>query len=227
LFVCLIADNDFSPYYRSICKANADGSGVVRLTTGVRDDDSPDWSPDGSQIVFVRYGQIYTMNADGSGVALVPSSPSGVGSVAWRPVLGSRRVAYTIGSNTVGAGVHTRSLDSPAADTLVVAANLGCCTRYDVRSVDWSPAGDSLVFDIVLNGLRAVMVTANAAGAVPRTVVSWVTGPAMLATWTDQGLLFSAFRGGRYRLFLLKPDGTVGLIGRDDRDNFAPGMRRQ
>jgi dipeptidyl aminopeptidase/acylaminoacyl peptidase len=212
--------------YPNICKANADGSGVVRLTTGFASDYSPDWSPDGSQIVFVRSGQIYTMNADGSGVALVPSSPSGVASVAWQPVLGSRRVAYTIRSCGGSAGVHTRSLDSPANDTLLVSHAI-CGPRNDARRVDWSPAGDSLVFDVSVNYWDAIMVVANTAGAVPRTVVSWVTGLAREPAWTDQGLLFSAWRGQLYRLFLLKPDGTVGLLGRDDRDNFAPGMRRQ
>ncbi len=220
LFVCLNGS-----FYPNICKANADGSGVVRLTMGSSSDQSPDWSPDGSQIVFVREGLLYTMNADGTGVALVPSSPTGASSVAWQPVGGSRRVAYTIGSSGGSAGVHTRSLDSLANDTLVVGTPT-CCVRYDARWVDWSPAGDSLVFDIVLNGGRAVMVVGNAAGAQPRTVVSWVSGPAQHPAWTDQGLLFSALRGGLYRLFLLKPDGTVGRIGRDTRDNFAPGMRR-
>jgi hypothetical protein len=136
-------------------------------------------------------------------------------------------VAYTIGSNGVGAGVHTRSLDALASDTVVMAANASCCARYDTRWVDWSPGGDSLVFDVIWNGQRAIMVAANAAGAQPRTVVSWASGPAVHPAWTDQGLLLSAFRGGFYRLFLLKPDGTVGRIGRDTRDNFGPGMRRQ
>jgi hypothetical protein len=222
LFVCLDSSN-----LPNVCKANADGSGVVRLTSGSSVDQSPDWSPDGSQIVFVRGGQLYTMNPDGSGVALVPSSPTGVRSVAWQPVAGSRRVAYTIGGYGVSAGVHTRSLDSPADDLLVVGAP-SCCVRYDVRFVDWSPAGDWLVFDVLLNGNRVVMVAGNVAGAAPRTVASWVSGAVLHPAWTDQGLLFSAFWNGLYRLFLLKPDGTVGRIGRgDNRDNLAPGMLRQ
>jgi Tol biopolymer transport system component len=54
---------------------NADGSGVVRLATGVE----PAWSPDGSMIAFVTgalWGEgtgngIYSMSFDGSGVTAV------------------------------------------------------------------------------------------------------------------------------------------------------------
>ncbi|NIR36917.1 MAG: hypothetical protein GWN79_09475, partial [Actinobacteria bacterium] len=48
---------------------NADGTGVVRLTTDPSGDFDPDWSPDGSRIAFWsrRDGnpEIYVMNADG------------------------------------------------------------------------------------------------------------------------------------------------------------------
>lgn len=66
---------------------NADGSGIVRLTSG--GDSEAAWSPDGSKIVFMstRAGtsptnyQIYSMNADGSGiVTLTTEAPSHVDS---------------------------------------------------------------------------------------------------------------------------------------------------
>lgn len=63
-----------------ICVVNADGTGLVRLTTDLADDHRPSWRPDGSKIAFVtsRYGpdgngdpSIAVINADGSGVTAV------------------------------------------------------------------------------------------------------------------------------------------------------------
>ena len=46
---------------------DADGSNPVRLTTGNKVDERPDWSPDGSSITFSRNGKdIWSMDADGS-----------------------------------------------------------------------------------------------------------------------------------------------------------------
>jgi Tol biopolymer transport system component len=46
----------------------SDGSGLHRLTDAAGQDTSPSWSPDESQIVFVRDSDIYVMNSDGSNV---------------------------------------------------------------------------------------------------------------------------------------------------------------
>jgi TolB protein len=56
-----------------IYTVNGDGSDLTRLTAGM----DPDWSPDGSQVVFSRWSEpwgIYTINADGSGERLLFSS---------------------------------------------------------------------------------------------------------------------------------------------------------
>ena len=50
---------------------NADGSGVVLLTSRPDYAGKPSWSPDGSKIAFMHWDggyQIYVMNADGSGL---------------------------------------------------------------------------------------------------------------------------------------------------------------
>jgi hypothetical protein len=47
---------------------NADGSNPIRVTTDRVDRDAdPAWSPEGTRIAFARDGDIYVINADGSG----------------------------------------------------------------------------------------------------------------------------------------------------------------
>ena len=65
--------------------ANADGTGVRQITRAARGvvDDQPDWSPDGSVLVFTRYRPdrptaIFSVKADGTGLKRV-SPPPGKG----------------------------------------------------------------------------------------------------------------------------------------------------
>lgn len=65
------ADHPFEPM--EIYTANADGSGLTRLTDNRVYDQHPVWSPDGTQIAFMRSEgntgewNLYVMNADGTG----------------------------------------------------------------------------------------------------------------------------------------------------------------
>ncbi|MDQ3547569.1 MAG: hypothetical protein M3439_02015, partial [Chloroflexota bacterium] len=69
--------------------ANADGSGLTRLTDNPDADFEPAWSPDGARIAFVsvRDGQqhLYVMNADGSNVQRVTDDIHGVVVPVWSP----------------------------------------------------------------------------------------------------------------------------------------------
>ena len=61
-------DDNFEVYVM-----NADGSNQTRLTKNPEQDSDPKWSADGTKIVFLssrdgRFGEIYTMNPDGSGL---------------------------------------------------------------------------------------------------------------------------------------------------------------
>jgi TolB protein len=54
----------------NIFMINADGSGLLQLTSGTKANEYPSWSPDGSMIVFSsnRQGKrkLFVMNSDGT-----------------------------------------------------------------------------------------------------------------------------------------------------------------
>jgi Tol biopolymer transport system component len=88
----LLKQHIVRPTHMEIWVMNADGSDQTQLTYGPGSDFGPAWSPDGTQIAFVRdFGSgnrpIYLMNADGinqhpitSGTGFVPAwQPRGVG----------------------------------------------------------------------------------------------------------------------------------------------------
>ena len=75
------------PYWGELFVMNADGSGLSKLThpPNGTEDTSPDWSPDGSRILFVRQPprgafSIWSVKADGTGLhRLSPPCPPGGG----------------------------------------------------------------------------------------------------------------------------------------------------
>jgi Tol biopolymer transport system component len=65
---------------------------LLRLTEGSETDSSPDWSPNGTEIAFVRNSEIYKMNTDGSGVTRLTHNAESEGSPAWSP--DGRQIAF-------------------------------------------------------------------------------------------------------------------------------------
>ncbi len=65
------------------------GSAPVRVGAGTRRDHSPEWSPDGTLLLFLsRRGardQLLVVGADGSAERLLSAIPDGVGNAAWSP----------------------------------------------------------------------------------------------------------------------------------------------
>lgn len=68
-----------------IFSANADGSGLKRLTSGTRDA-FPTWSPNGKQIAFIRVvkadWRLYVMSASGAAARRLPLAPT-AGRPSW------------------------------------------------------------------------------------------------------------------------------------------------
>ena len=224
-----------------ICRANIDGTGVAFAATtwdSLASEYSPDWSPDGARIVFIRSGALYTMNADGSNVALVnPALSTNFMTVAWHPVTGSDTLAFTTTSGVVRIGSLVDSLTF--ANQRLVFGIGSMANTFDPSMIEWSPGGDSLAFDLQIDNNRAVIVTGTQASAPlqPRVpIYNYPTGSYHFTypLWTDLGVFFVVNLGGssgRSRIFLQKPDGTIWRIGREAIEaggvnNFAPGTGR-
>jgi Tol biopolymer transport system component len=120
----------------------ADGTGVTRLTEGLRDAD-PAWSPDGTRIVLVRDQgtMLVVMSADGSGVSelrLDGEAYPPYQSPAWSP--DETRIAFQASS---GPGVDTNSVYMTNVD------GTGA-TRITHGGADgtpaWSPDGATLAY---------------------------------------------------------------------------------
>jgi Tol biopolymer transport system component len=73
---------------RRLTRNNLEERCPCRLTTGILTETSPACSPDGRKLVFSRDGQIYTMNADGTGIRRLTRARRGAGEPDWAP--GSR-----------------------------------------------------------------------------------------------------------------------------------------
>ncbi len=152
---------------------NADGTGRRRISNGI----DPVWSPDGSQIAFVRWEEprgVWVVNADGSGERRVfdwtearrPSwSPDGTQIVFTR-----QHGTLSGGGGPPGPGIQRRP---PAgggpggpSGTRTSAWRLGVVNPYDgtfweplptaeiSQTPDWSPTGEQIVF----NGLYGLQV---------------------------------------------------------------------
>ena len=227
LFICYAGAYPY-PYY-NICRSDANGANLRVLTGDGYYYRSPDWSPDGTRIVAVRSNQLVVMDSNGANLTVLSGSPSSVNSVSWRPEAGSNRIAYT----TYGDSIMWRAVDSTGSDELLRYAPNSYV--YDYGMIEWSPAGDSLAFDVYHYSSayrHSTWVGAATPGFTPRPRfgLSLTSGNTSAPVWTDLGQLFGYYDSqvGRYRLFFLRADGVpFRLMRRDLRDHYVPGMRRQ
>lgn len=204
----LIAFVRESPH-RGIYTIDPSGSTLTRLTHGP--DYRPRWSPDGTKIVFQRFGstsiqtEIYVMDADGSnvrrltqfGTAFQPAwSPDG-SQVVFGSGLGRRSEIFVM--NADGTGVLRLTRDR-FADTVPA----------------WSPDGTAIAF--ASRRHRNVDIYLMAADGSDVRRLTHVRAKDMNPDWSPDGsrLVFQSHRHSNWDLYTILTDGS-GLERLTDR----------
>ncbi len=196
---------------------NADGTGVVQLTSNSAGDWFPAWSPDGGRIAFhsTRDGddEIYVMNADGTGVVQLTSNSAGDRSPAWSPDGG--RIAFA--SDRDGdREIYVMNADG----TGVVQLTSNSASDDDAR---WSPDGGRIAFASDRDGDREIYVmNADGTGAVQLTHNSASDG---IPNWSPDSsrFTFNSYRvGNDGEIYVMNADGT-GAVPLTDNRNYDGG----
>jgi dipeptidyl aminopeptidase/acylaminoacyl peptidase len=139
-----------------------DGSGLRRLVRGF----GARWSPDGRRIVFAGPtdggdGDLFIMNADGTGRRVVLATPEAKQAAAWSPdgkkILFTGFDRYSVGANVFvmdADGTDVRRLTQPGATNIAAA---------------WSPDGSKILFTRGPPG-NAELLLMDADGAHERSI---------------------------------------------------------
>jgi Tol biopolymer transport system component len=187
-----------------------DGSTLRQLTENDVSDEQPQWSPDGSRILWVQFAGVYPnksyddlwiMNGDGSNARPLTQA-EGLERGSWSPD-GSRIFYY----NRAPAGdIYTAfSLYSTTPDgtpTLILADTY-------LNSYRWAPDGSHLSL-LLVRRTNNTIVNDLYTVAVDGSDLTLIAQDVRRAVWSPDGtwLAFDAVRDGDEKVYLVRPDGS-------------------
>lgn len=140
----------------------------TELTSGPLLDHCPEWSPDGTQIAFLRgpgtasrgHG-LFVMNADGSGIRMLQEEGFNASGVAWSPD----------GHSIAAPRFPTSELVRVDVATGAIGASL--TPGSSGSSPAWSPDGRTLAYSRSATGwIGSEIILANGDGSNPRSLTS-------------------------------------------------------
>jgi Tol biopolymer transport system component len=192
---------------QDIYVANADGSGLTRLTDDPGDDFAPKWSPDGQRIAFMstRDGnlEVYVMNADGSGQTNLTNDPANDAFGVfvffpdpWSP--DGKLIAFNRDGKGYVVSVEGTSEIRPIADVQGLFGG-------------WAPAGTKiLLFSIDTTAPLYEVYVVNADGTEPTRLISRPEVPMGFPTWSpdSQHIAFTARSEGMDAIHVMNADGS-------------------
>lgn len=125
------------------------GGAATELTNGPQADTNPAWSPDGVRIAFVRNGDIWVMNADGSNQTRLTNTPADEIEADWSP--DGSRIAFASPRDGGIFQVFVMNSDG-SAQTRVTNDPVGA------GHPSWSPDGTKMAFHSVRDGAHDIWV---------------------------------------------------------------------
>jgi TolB protein len=186
---------------------NPDGSNQRRLTSNQFGDDSPAWSPDGSQIAFLSdredpqtgkcfpncFTQVYVMNADGSNERKLVSTDFAALHPDWHP--DGTKLSFDSESNLQG-NVYVLNADGSGLRVLI----------EDGFWADWSPDGAQIVFASSRDGSVELYV-ANADGSNQTRLTNNSTLD-VFPVWSPDGRRIAFTEVERRQIYVISADGS-------------------
>ncbi len=206
---------------------DADGSNVTRVTTDdITNESRPTWSPDGSKIAFEKWTangeEIYTMNADGSGIVQLTNNSVDDSHPAWSP--DGSKIAF-VSYRYSNYEIYVMNADGSSQTRLTNDAG------WDDWP-DWSPDGKKIVFATNRSNSNFEIYSMNADGS-SQTRLTNDSAYDSLPRYSPDGskIIFSSNRGSDYDIYVMNTDGSnvqqvIGLSGSDDEPDWQPGPLR-
>lgn len=197
---------------------NADGGGRTRLTNSPLSESQPAWAPDGSKIAFTRRhlssdvvaddqsgdGEIWVMNADGSGQKNLTNHPDNDRDPSWQP----------LGVGTVSPPAFTGEISVPRALPVSARSTPRVATSAKIRFRITKRSSAKLALE---RRVRGVKVKVGGRTLCRPSNSSRVSRKKRCAAWEPQSWLVRNARAGR---------NSVALTGRIDRKALRPGVYR-
>jgi Tol biopolymer transport system component len=196
---------------------NYDGSDVIQITSLQDGACQPDWSPDGSQIVFISPcfertdvypdSRLYIVNADGTGLTPLLNSDAGDFDPSWSP--DGTRIAFTsLRDGTLQ--IYVLDLRDNSVTALTTYENDN--GEREALQPDWSPDGSQILYSVRRIGVSQIWVMSDTGLGQTQIVRSGLDYWDSLPTWSPDGemVVFTQTRSDQrtwgYTMFMLYAD---------------------